>query len=137
MNTTHHTGSCLCGKVRYDVSGEFQSFFLCHCDHCRKDTGSAQAANLFSTTAQINWLSGFDNVRTFVLPATRHARSFCVNCGSALPTAQRKGPLLVVPAGSLDSSPGMRPTAHIFCASKADWDAGLEDIPEFEKFPSG
>jgi hypothetical protein len=41
------TGSCLCGAVSFEVSGAFDSFFLCHCSRCRKDTGSAHAANLF------------------------------------------------------------------------------------------
>jgi hypothetical protein len=44
-----HFGSCLCGAVRFEVEGEFQRFYLCHCGHCRKDTGSApHAANLFA-----------------------------------------------------------------------------------------
>jgi hypothetical protein len=49
---TQHAGSCLCGEVRYAISGSFDRFYLCHCAHCRKDTGSAHAANLFSATAK-------------------------------------------------------------------------------------
>ena len=41
-----HLGSCLCGEVRFEVTGDFERFFLCHCGRCRKDTGSAHAANL-------------------------------------------------------------------------------------------
>ncbi len=43
----HHTGSCLCGAVRFRIEGEFERFYLCHCSHCRKDTGSAHAAGQF------------------------------------------------------------------------------------------
>jgi hypothetical protein len=41
-----HLGSCLCGAVRFEVEGDFQQFYLCHCGRCRNDSGSAHAANL-------------------------------------------------------------------------------------------
>jgi hypothetical protein len=49
--------------------------------------------------------------------------------GSALPSVQRNGAPLVVPAGSLDSAIETRPDAHIFVASRANWDESLEDVP--------
>ena len=128
-------GSCLCGKVRFEIEGAFESFFLCHCEYCRKDTGSAHAANLFSTTARVNWLSGQDGIKTYNLPATRHTKSFCSKCGSALPYTQEDGEWIAVPAGSLDDKVPIKPNAHIFTASKADWDQDLENVPQIEKFP--
>lgn len=130
-----HSGSYLCGDVRFEVTGDFERFFLCHCGRCRKDTGSAHAANLFSSTATLHWLSGEDKVRTFRVPATRHERNFCSTCGSALPGLQMNGALLVVPAGSLDSAIDIRPDAHILVASRADWDNRLEDIPGIDGLP--
>ncbi|QFY60275.1 GFA family protein [Rhizobium grahamii] len=129
-----HAGSCLCGTVRFEVSGEFAAFFLCHCGRCRKDTGSSHAANLFSPNGRLNWISGSDRVRTYRLPETRHERSFCTECGSALPSAQADG-FIVVPAGSLDGPVPVRPTAHICFASRADWDPLLEDIPTLDGLP--
>jgi hypothetical protein len=134
MTTLHH-GSCLCGDVRFDVEGDFDHFFLCHCEHCRKDTGSAHAANLFSATAKLKWLAGESRVASFNLPATRHARSFCSHCGSALPNVQLNGQLLVVPAGSLNSEVAIKPTAHIFVASRASWDRELEKTPMIDRLP--
>lgn len=131
-----HTGSCLCGAVRYEVEGDFEAFFLCHCSYCRKDTGSAHAANLFSSSARLKWLSSVETLTRFNLPSTRHTRCFCSVCGSALPCEQADGALLVVPAGSLDSEVGIRPNAHIFMASKANWDEGLAAVASFERFPS-
>lgn len=126
-------GGCLCAGVKFRVSGEFESFFLCHCSRCRKDTGSAHGANLFSTTAKIEWLSGEDKVKTYRVPGTRHERSFCLECGSALPRVQEA--LLVVPAGSLDSDIAIRPNAHICFASRAAWDAHLDDVPKIDGLP--
>ncbi|MDL0441466.1 GFA family protein [Stutzerimonas frequens] len=131
---TEHSGSCLCGAVSFEVNGEFDSFYLCHCQYCQKDTGSAHAANLFSNSAQLAWQSGAEAVTSFTLPGTRHNKSFCKLCGSALPSTQIAG-LLVVPAGCLDTEITMLPTARIFSSSKAAWDGELGEIPKFEGLP--
>src|SRR5579863_40648 len=117
-----YSGSCLCGAVRFEVQGEFERFYLCHCEYCRKDTGSAHAANLFSSLARLEWISGFDEATSFDLPGTRHRRCFCSICGSALPSVQPEGRTLVVPAGSLNCDIPLRPDAHTFVASRAKWD---------------
>jgi hypothetical protein len=131
-----YAGSCLCGEVRFELEGEFEHFYLCHCAYCRKDTGSAHAANLFSRNAALNWVSGQYKVKQFNLPATRHSKCFCSTCGSALPMIQMNGQLLVVPAGSLDSELHMRPDAHIFISSKACWDEALDQVPRVDRLPS-
>jgi hypothetical protein len=130
-----YRGSCLCGAVRFAIEGDFERFYLCHCTYCRKDSGSAHAANLFSSTATLQWLCGQEEVTVFDVPNTRHRHSFCCNCGSALPDLQMNGTLLKVPAGSLDSDVLRRPDAHIFFASKANWDDALEKILTVPRLP--
>ncbi|CAM5300535.1 GFA family protein [Rhodanobacter lindaniclasticus] len=131
---THHTGSCLCGNVRYTVEGAFERFYLCHCSHCRKDSGSAHAANLFSSVATLTWLCGQASVTSFRLPGTRHARNFCAACGSALPLASDG--MVVVPAGSLDTDIDVAPDGNIFTASRAAWDHDLHMAPSHDSFPA-
>lgn len=128
-------GSCLCGAVTFAVEGGFDSFFLCHCSRCRKGTGSAHAANLFARGAVLTWLSGEDAVRSYAVAASRHSRSFCGTCGSALPQAQFCGALLIVPAGSLDTPVEIRPTAHICCGDRAEWDRALETVALIDGLP--
>jgi hypothetical protein len=132
-----YLGSCLCGEVTYEIEGDFENFYLCHCERCRKDTGSAHAANLFSSTAKLRWLSGQEKSKTFNFRSEGHIKSFCTNCGSALPNIQMNGKLLVVPAGSIDSYINIRPQGHIYYASKANWDTELEKVPKFEELPNG
>jgi len=129
-----HDGSCLCGEVRYSVEGSFDRFYLCHCSHCRKDTGSAHAANLFASTATLTWRSGRDAITTYNLPGTRHVRSFCATCGSAVPVSQ--GAMVVVPAGSLDTEVRNVPDGNIFTASRASWDHDLSAAQEYPSFPT-
>lgn len=130
-----YKGSCLCGKVNFEIEGEFEIFFLCHCERCRKDTGSAHAANLFSSSARLKWISGEEKVKTFNYNSEGHIKSFCSNCGSALPNLQFDGKLLVVPAGSMDNDIHMKPQGHIFCLNKANWDNDLDSVPKFEELP--
>ena len=130
-----YKGSCLCGAVRFEVEGEFERFYLCHCKYCRKDTGSAHAANLFSTTATLKWISGVDKATLFNLQSTRHYKCFCSICGSALPREPMEGRTLVVPAGSLNSDVPLRPDAHIFMSSKANWDDALEEVAIMDRAP--
>ena len=129
------TGQCLCGAVTFRISGEFESFFLCHCARCRKDSGSAHSANLFSSKAKITWLSGKGNTKEFRLSGSQHVKCFCTDCGSALPFVQADDGVLVVPAGSLDSPTGMRPNAHICFSSRADWDDNLGSLDIIEGLP--
>lgn len=129
-----HIGSCLCGNVRFSIEGTFERFYLCHCGHCRKDSGSAHTANLFSTTATLTWLSGQSSITRFQLAGSRHARSFCCQCGSALPLASDG--LLVVPAGSLDTPLDLTPDGNLFTASRADWDHDLHTAPPYDAFPT-
>ena len=134
MPISRYTGSCLCQKVAYEVDGDFERFYLCHCSRCRKQTGSAHAANLFSRIAAFRWTSGESSVKKYQLPNTRFAKSFCELCGSALPTVRDDGSI-VVPAGSLDCNINLRPLGHIHMGSKANWDQDLEKIPKFEALP--
>lgn len=131
----NYLGSCLCGNITYEVVGEFEKFFFCHCRYCRKDTGSAHASNLFSSSAKLKWLKGEDEVKTYNYNNSGHIKSFCPNCSSALPNIQMNGKLLVVPAGSLDSDVLIIPTGHIYQNEKANWDHGLEDIPYYKELP--
>ena len=128
------SGSCLCGAVRFTIAGAFDAFFLCHCARCRKDSGSAHAANIFSAGARITWTEGQERRRTFRLPQTRHEKAFCTICGSALPYQGDDG-ALVIPAGSLDTPIDIRPDAHLCMASRAEWDDNLAAIPALDGLP--
>ena len=38
-----HPGGCVCGSLRYEVSGEPERIIVCHCHFCQRRTGSAFA----------------------------------------------------------------------------------------------
>src|SRR5262245_31058814 len=83
MNQHLLTGSCLCKRVKYSVAAELQQFYLCHCEQCRKVTGSAFASNILALPAEVKWLSGAEYVKRFDYPGDRlFIKVFCSECGS-------------------------------------------------------
>ena len=130
-------GSCLCGKVCYEIAPPFKTFQYCHCSRCRKFTGSAHASNIFVPPDQFRWLEGIEQVARFDHPTAKYfATCFCKNCGSSLPWEVKGGINVVIPAGTLDEEPGIKPQQSIFWGSRAPWYEETCNIKKFEKFPT-
>ncbi len=129
-------GSCLCGQVHYEISGNLGIFQYCHCSRCRKFTGSAFASNLLVKPDQFRWLAGRELVVSYAPPETKHfTTAFCRSCGSSLPWAAKSGKAVVIPAGTLDETPPLKPTQNIFCASAAEWYAPASELPQHDELP--
>jgi len=131
-----HTGSCLCGSAKFELNGAFKKFFLCHCNRCRKSSGTAHCSNLLAPSAQLTWLSGADKLSFYKHEDTNFARTFCSVCGSNVPTDAKARDLVIVPAGCLDTDVDLSPQAHIFLNSKGNWDDGFTQVPSFDGMPS-
>ena len=129
-------GSCLCGAVRFEISGDPLMMVNCHCSRCRRGRSAAYATNLFVLPEQLRWLEGESAVRVFDLPgAERFGINFCPTCGGAVPRLSARIGRVNVPAGSLDGDPGMAPAYHIFVASKAPWVEINDDLPRYGEAP--
>jgi len=130
-------GSCLCGEVHYEITGSLGVFQYCHCSRCRKFTGSAHAANIIVAPNQFEWLQGEEYLGRFEVADARHfATSFCTQCGSSLPWKAQSGKAVVIPAGTLDDDPEIRPFQNIFYDSKADWYQDASDLIKYDGLPT-
>jgi len=128
------SGSCLCGAVRYQASGELQRFYHCHCSRCRKATGTGHASNLF-LKGTIEWESGQDRIKSYKVPdAERFTNTFCETCGGRVPRFIEQYGMVFIPAGSLDVEPELKPQARIFMGSGANWSCGKAELPEFDEY---
>jgi len=136
VNAMLTRGSCLCGEVTYEITGNMGIFQYCHCSRCRKFTGSAFASNLFVAPDQFQWLQGESTVAEYSPPHTRYfATAFCSRCGSNLPWWSKSGNVVVIPAGTLDGDPGVAPSQNIFCAYRAEWYREPSELPQYEEMP--
>ncbi len=129
------TGECLCGHVKFSMNDNFKAFYHCHCKQCQQLTGSAFASNIFTDPDNIEWVSGEGNVVTYEHPEREFSKAFCRECGSALPFVNKTKTSLIVPAGSLNEMPDIKPQANIFSSEEACWlKEGLE-AKNFSGFP--
>lgn len=129
-------GGCLCGEVKFSISDDFSAFYQCHCKQCQHLTGSAFASNVLTEPNNIVWLTGTDNVKNFNHPTREFSKSFCLNCGSALPYINKSQTSLVVPAGSLFDVPSIKLQANLFTAEKASWFNDGLAAESFDGFPT-
>lgn len=136
MSEKQVTGSCLCGEVAYAISGNLGIFQYCNCSRCRKFTGSAFASNLLVSPGDFRWLQGEKHLGRYELSEARHfATSFCRLCGSSMPWLAKSGKTIVVPAGTLDQDPRIRPSQAVYCASRAGWYVEPSALPEYDELP--
>lgn len=129
-------GSCLCGEVQYQITSNLGIFQYCHCSRCRKFTGSSYAANIIVAPNQFEWLEGEEYVGRYEVAEAKHfATAFCTNCGSSLPWLSKSAKAVIIPAGTLDDDPQIRPFQNIFDGSKASWYVEASELVKFEGLP--
>jgi hypothetical protein len=136
MSQSIATGKCLCGKVHYEITGNLGIFQYCHCSRCRKFTGSAHSAHLFVSPEHFKWITGEEHVGRYEPDDTKYfATSFCKNCGSSLPWLSKNKKTVVVPAGTLDTDPGIKPFQNIFWKSRAQWYKDVSELVKYDELP--
>ena len=126
-------GGCHCGAVRYSAAGEVKHSGVCPCETCRRTTGAL-------TTAWVAFSS--DELTVEGEPASYFSsegieRQFCAKCGTSLfyyNEGLMPGVADILTA-TLDDPDSCPPGAHVNMADAVGWEAGLEELPKFARFP--
>ncbi len=112
------TGGCLCGAVRYRITGPLRQIIACHCEQCRRMSGNYVVATAayrrdisIEGEAAITWFSATPGFQ----------RGFCGACGSHLFWDREGSETVSIYAGSLDQPSGLEVVHHIFVDDKADY----------------
>jgi len=128
--TESHTGSCLCGAVRFRTRGALRGVVYCHCSQCRRQSGHFYAAtNVGDADVEIegretiNWYAASGEAR----------RGFCRVCGSVLFWKRNHADEISIMAGAFDKPSSLRGECHIFVADKGDYYEIDDDLPQFER----
>jgi len=136
MSDLNLSGSCLCGSVAYEIKGTSKFFFHCHCSRCRKATGTGHASNIIMQPESVTWTAGENLLKSYKVPeAKRFMTTFCTNCGSLMPRLAPDNSIAVVPAGTLDCDPDIRPQARIMSGSRAAWSCDGSKLQDFDTYP--
>jgi hypothetical protein len=127
-----HEGSCLCGAVTFQVTGDLPPPDACHCVQCLKQSGHFFASSDVPRAAlTIN--SGADTL-TWFASSERVRRGFCSVCGSSLffdPV--RKKEWIGIAMGAFDTPTRTHLAIHIFVAEKGDYYDIADGLPQNQR----
>jgi hypothetical protein len=129
-------GGCLCGAIRYKLSGPSLFVSQCCCRDCQKSTGTGHTTIVGIHRSQLA-LTGtpasFTNVGDTGGKVTRH---FCGTCAGRLYTSgDLPGEVIMVQAGSLDDPGAVTPESVIYLKDAVAWDRFDPSLPTFEGMP--
>jgi len=126
-------GACLCGEVRYEITGPIGAMSHCHCSMCRKHHGAPFATTVSVPIGSFRWVAGQQSV-TLYRSSPFGLRSFCATCGSVTPIVDSEMGFALCPAGNLEGELAAPTQAHLFVASKAAWHAITDALPQHSEF---
>ncbi|MBV8191628.1 MAG: GFA family protein [Alphaproteobacteria bacterium] len=122
-------GGCLCGAVRYRVTGPVQASGTCHCRTCRK---AASAPELPFATIAVKSFMIIQGRPVEFRSSEEATRSFCGRCGSPLSYRHDSTPETIdIMTCSLDDPDAVPPTHHIWASHKHRWTVIGDGLPVF------
>ena len=118
------TGGCLCGSIRYEITGPIIRSYACHCNFCKKATGAAFRSAIGVNRSSLK-ISG-DTLSTYKHIISEHGRalwpSFCGRCGTGIgSTLERFPELQVINIGTLDKPEEIEVSMHYYSDEALPW----------------
>jgi hypothetical protein len=125
-------GGCLCGAIRYRLTGPSLFVSQCCCRDCQKATGTGHTTIVGVHNSQLA-LEGepktYTNSGDTGGSVTRH---FCGRCAGRLYTSgDLPGEVIMVQAGSLDDPDSISPQSVIYLKDAVAWDHFDPALPKF------
>ena len=120
-------GGCLCGQVRYRINALPRDAGYCHCRMCQRAAGAPVVPWLSVASSALAWTEGEPAVYR---SSEKAERLFCPRCGTQLGFREVALPeRLDVTLASLDDPEAVRPSHHIWTASRIGWFEVADDLP--------
>ncbi len=127
------TGGCLCGGVRFEVTGPFIRAGHCHCSRCRRHSGAAGCWQGRVRREHFRLVTGEALLRVYGR-GEGAVKVFCTVCGSSVfGGTWPDGPQVSIRLGAFDADPGVRPQFHTWVESKAVWDEITDLLPRYPR----
>ena len=132
------TGGCLCGAVRFECSGEPVMTGHCHCEDCRRTSGTGHSSHM-AVPEQSVALTGKTSV--YDRPADSGnvvSRHFCGRCGAPVYSKNAAMPGIVfLRASTFDDLEVFKPQMHVYASRAPSWDKPQDGLPAFDLMPKG
>ena len=128
--------TCLCGQITFQIEDAFAIAGYCHCTECQKFSGSGCSVWGRIEAEKVAITAGEELIEHYHKNETGRV-AFCRRCGSSLYNRQQDGPFINIRFGILDDAPSVRPSLHVYYASRAAWDEAADSLPKFDTIPGG
>lgn len=117
------TGQCHCGDVKFEVTGEPVRMAQCHCNACRRITGTGHNVQAFFKKDQVT-ITGKTNTHDSTSDSgSTRTRHFCATCGSRLFSENSKAPGGIgIAVGVFDESEWFKPEVIVYNSERPVWD---------------
>lgn len=126
-----YTAHCLCEGVKFRITSELEPIQVCHCVQCRKAQGTVFATNTPVARSAFHLDSGAELLTEYESSPGKK-RAFCKRCGSPIYSRRDDLPeVLRIRAGLINEPLAVRPAAHFYVASKANWWDINDGLPQF------
>ena len=127
MSETKLSGHCYCGAVKFEISGESDWIGHCHCESCRRQSGSVMTTFAGFREEQVTFTGAIPNHYSTGDGVTR---SFCGQCGSPVAYQSSDRPEIHLHLGLFDDLELLTPQDHSFMNEKPSWLHADEHLPE-------
>ncbi|SDR47311.1 GFA family protein [Pseudovibrio sp. Tun.PSC04-5.I4] len=130
------TGRCLCGAVTYKVEGEPLVVAQCHCEECRRTSGTGHTVGAMFRADQVEMQGELGEHIYASSKNSQVTKAFCPKCGSPMFGRNTNAPdHMTLPLGSMDTAEALAVQVVIFNRDKQHWDALPETAAIFETQP--
>ncbi|MGJ8528122.1 GFA family protein [Maritalea sp.] len=131
-----YSGKCLCGAVTYQVDGQPVVVAQCHCDECRRLSGTGHTIGAMFPIAAVTMNGKLNEFRYQSDKESAVTKSFCGKCGSPIfGTNSRTPDHLTLSLGSMDDATELDVQVVIFERDKKHWDQLGPDVMSFATQP--
>ena len=131
------TGSCLCKQVTYSFPVDaVLSAHHCHCEDCRKSTGSGKATIILISDQALKISGEIKYFSVIGSEGNKVSRGFCVECGSPLiSSVEGYDGTKFIKAGSLDDSSWVSINSSFWSDTAMSWSPLDKSLNSFKQNP--
>ena len=130
------SGKCLCGNVTYKCHAEPTVIFNCHCEDCRRATGSVFGTNFFVPEDELEIFGEVSSYSHTADSGSTMTKRFCPNCGSLLfGNNSAKNNVVSIRAGTVDQLDLIKPVVNVFMDSKVSSTSIDKNLKQASRMP--
>ncbi|WP_420588146.1 GFA family protein [Marivita sp.] len=130
------TGQCLCGDVSYTANGPPVVVAQCHCEECRRLSGTGHSVGAMFRTEAVDVNGTLSEFSYTSATGSEVTKVFCATCGSPVYGKNTRSPNhLTLTLGTMDNHSGLEVEVVIFERDKPHWDQLGRDVACFSTQP--